>query len=614
MMRPRPRLLSRRAFFAYMASAAAAIVAACSGPEEGRSKDPYVLRPSPEREQLVGAEPDGTSTTGATAASSPSDEPRVQGEGQPGSIGDEPVDPAGDPSTYVTRVAERQLTVSIDPTITGLLRNRATAIQARIVAGLGASAAESGGDLVITTATSKPPERSATAVEYVAVVSRKLLVRDLSPGNLRALWDGAIGDWAEVGSPVPHGVVRVTVGGSAGPMPGERADRDVASIDELANVMDAERGALAFIPCDEIDFRFRTLNVDGTNPIRPGDASSPFRSWLQVAPGINVPPETIGKLDEAIEPATDGPTPVSMTWAGDIIIAREVHRRILETGDWAAPFRSIYPELIRADLTISNLETSLSDAFETIIYRPNFTFKTDTASIEGLKLAQIDILSRANNHSFNYGIQGMEDTTAVLEAAGILHFGMGHNLEEARRAVVVERGGATYAFLGYNGISAEIDGAGPDWAGTMPLTEESVVEDIQRELAAGHVVIPFFHWGIEYVYDPSEEQRYFAHLAIDQGASLVMGSHPHWVQAVETYKNVPIVYSLGNFIFDQEWSLETKQGMMAHVWMQGAKVLSLDLAPILIEDYHKPRLMTPDEQWDLLENVWAASDRIVENG
>jgi poly-gamma-glutamate synthesis protein (capsule biosynthesis protein) len=303
-----------------------------------------------------------------------------------------------------------------------------------------------------------------------------------------------------------------------------------------------------------------------------------------------------------------------MTWAGDIIIARQVQRRINETGDWAAPFRDIHPSLTWADITISNLETSLSDSFETILDPTTFTFKTDTPAIEGLTLAGIDVLSRANNHSFNYGATGMNDTTAVLDAAGIKHFGMGNNLDESRRAVVVEKNGVTYAFLGYNGISDDWDAAGPDYAGTAPLVDWMVVEDIQREVAAGHIVIPYFHWGTEYVYDPTEEQRYFAQIAIDTGAAVVMGSHPHWVQAVETYKGRPILYSLGNFVFDQEWSLETKQGMIAHLWMQGDKPLKIDIVPVMIEDYHRPRVMNLDEQFQVLEHVWAASDWLVENG
>ena len=261
-------------------------------------------------------------------------------------------------------------------------------------------------------------------------------------------------------------------------------------------------------------------------------------------------------------------------------------------------------------MTISNLECSLSDSFETPTDWSTFEFKTDTRAVAGLQLAEIDVLNRANNHSFNFGVVGMDDTTDVLDKAGILHFGMGHTIEESRKAALAKVGGVTYAFLGYNGISDQWDGAEANSPGTNPLIDWLVVEDIKRELAAGHVVIPFFHWGTEYVYDPTEEQRAFAQLAIDNGAAMVMGSHPHWVQAVETYKDKSIVYSLGNFVFDQEWSLETKQGMIADVWMRGDAVLALDLVPVLIEDYHRPRRMSDDEAWPVLQHVWDASDLI----
>ena len=303
-----------------------------------------------------------------------------------------------------------------------------------------------------------------------------------------------------------------------------------------------------------------------------------------------------------------------MTWTGDIIFGRTVHVKMVEYGDWAAPFRSIWPELVWADTTIGNLECSMSNSFPTPTDPTTFEFKTAPDAVAGLQLAQIDVLSRANNHSFNFGEVGMQDTSDVLNNAGILHFGMGHTLQEARQATVVERNGVTYAFLGYNGISDEWDAATDGGAGTCPMVDWIVVEDVQRELANGHVVIPFFHWGVEYVSDPTDEQRYFAQTAIDAGAAVVMGSHPHWVQAVETYKGKPIVYSLGNFVFDQSWSIETQQGMLAHLWMQRDKALKIDLVPVWIEDQHKPRLMDSWEAAPVLERVWAASDAIIAAG
>jgi len=600
-------LLSRRRFVASLAAATATIVAACSGPDEERPASRFDEHP-PTRQPDT---PPATFPTQAAAPGAPvgSTDPPIDRSVTPGTTpsASPTVDDHRSPDPTVT--GSSRLTVTIDSSVPSFLKAHAERLRDTLLAAPGIAAAR---DLVIT-ATNAPAENVIShPVDFVPVVSRRLLVREITFDQLERVWNGDINDWSALGSPVPHGVVRVGYTGASGPFDTTKAAGDFPTIDELAEYFRIERGAIAIIPFDQVDFRFRALNIDEVNVMRPGDATWPLRNYLQVIPQSTLDSATLDALRASVAPSL--PAPVSMTWAGDIIIARQVQRRINETGDWAAPFRDIHPSLTWADITISNLETSLSDSFETILDPTTFTFKTDTPAIEGLQLAGIDVLSRANNHSFNYGATGMNDTTAVLDAAGIKHFGMGNNLDEARRAVVVEQNGVTYAFLGYNGISDDWDSAGPDYPGTAPLVDWMVVEDIQREVAAGHIVIPYFHWGTEYVYDPTEEQRYFAHIAIDTGAAVVMGSHPHWVQAVETYKGRPILYSLGNFVFDQEWSLETKQGMIAHLWMQGDKPLKLDIVPVMIEDYHRPRVMNLDEQFQVLEHVWAASDWIIDNG
>ena len=595
-------LMSRRRFIAAAAALGATIIAACSGPDEERPESRFESAP-----------PTGQSDTILANVNTPT---RATGSETPGTTG-QPPSTTGSPQTTTnpsatpsaTSTTSGGLAISIDPAVPDHLQPHANRLRDTLASTPGLAAA---GELVISVTGTPSDDVATLPVDFVPVVSRRLLVREITYDQLQQLWNGDITDWSTLGSPVPHGVVRVTLDGSAGPFAKDRAAGDFPTADDLAAYFLQERGALALIPFDQLDFRFRALNLDDINVMRPGDATWPLRAWLQVTPKSAPDTATTNALKAAVTPSL--PAPVSMTWTGDIIIAREVQRRINELGDWAAPFRAIHPSLTWADITIGNLETSLSDSFESIATRPSFTFKTDTPAIEGLTLAGIDVLSRANNHSFNYGDIGMNDTTAVLDAAGIKHFGMGNNLDEARRAVVVEQNGVTYAFLGYNGISDDWDAAGPDYPGTAPLVDWIVVEDIQREVAAGHVVIPFFHWGTEYTYDPTEEQRSFARIAIDTGAAVVMGSHPHWVQAVETYKGRPILYSLGNFVFDQEWSLETKQGMIAHLWMQGDKPLKLDIVPVMIEDYHRPRVMNPEEQFQLLEHVWAASDWLIENG
>ncbi|HAX24779.1 MAG TPA: hypothetical protein DCX80_07035 [Chloroflexi bacterium] len=581
-------ILTRRSFLRVVAATGATLLAACSGPEE---KPDAALGPNAASQPQVGA-----STQVAKPGQTPSGT-KGSGVASPTSGG----------------ASDGTMTVRIDGVPEPLLTH-ASWMRDRFVEHLGAVAAaasDSRADLTIRMA--EPGAADAglprLVTDYVAVVSRRLVVRGITSEQLRGLWSGEITDWSALGSPVSQRVVRVKVAESAGPFAVAQADQAVPNRDNLATFMEDEPGVLAIIPAAWVDFRFRTLRLDDISWFRTGDATWPLQVTMVADVDDSRETGLAARAAEAIATVPLQPA-VSMTWAGDIIMGRHVHVRMVELGDWAAPFRAIADELTWADVTISNLECSLSDSFETPTDWSTFEFKTDTRAVAGLQLAEIDVLNRANNHSFNFGVVGMDDTTDVLDKAGILHFGMGHTIEESRKAALAKVGGVTYAFLGYNGISDQWDGAEANSPGTNPLIDWLVVEDIKRELAAGHVVIPFFHWGTEYVYDPTEEQRAFAQLAIDNGAAMVMGSHPHWVQAVETYKDKSIVYSLGNFVFDQEWSLETKQGMIADVWMRGDAVLALDLVPVLIEDYHRPRRMSDDEAWPVLQHVWDASDLI----
>ena len=553
--------LSRRRFLMGVGAGFAGLLAACSGPEEMREDS------AQEQDSRV---------------STSSDEPETEGE------------PADTDATPESDTATTTATNAVQEAADGAGTSEAEAT----------SPVQDDSASGTAVATRDPAEFS---IEYVPVISRRLQIRDISLDRLTAIWNGEVTDWGELGEPGTHPVKRVTVEGLPGPLDPGKAELNIEQLDDLEEFLHFETGTLAFLPRQRVDFRFRHLKVDGVDHLVESDAGNPLKTPVTVDPRQ---PEYF----DLIRSAGTGPAPVSMTWVGDIIYGRFVHKALERIGDFSAAFWDVHPELTWADLTIGNLECTMSDTIPQPQEEHTFSFTTVTAAVEGLKLAEIDVLSRANNHAFDFGVQGMNDTAAVLDAAGIKHFGLGENLDAARRAVVVELNGITYAFIGYNGITHMWDGAGPDWAGTMPMEANLVVEDIERELAAGHIVIPYFHWGVEYVADPTEEQRYFAHLAIDHGAALVMGSHPHWVQAVETYSGKAIVYSLGNFIFDQAWSIETQQGMIAHIWMKGAQALSIDLVPVFIEAEHRPRVMDPWEAAPVLARVWHASELIIGSG
>lgn len=544
--------ITRRRFITALAGAASTLIAACSGP---------------------------------TGFSSGSDEP-----------GDDPTATAEDARPSATPAADR-----LQPTSTPERSANTSASNTQAAGAESTVGPLPEGAVGRAAPASRPSLPREIYIPFAAVVSRKLQVRDVSLSQLEAVWNLRINNWRELGDPVSTPVRRYTLPDSALPLEPFGGDIGVQSIDELAEALWNDRGGIGLIPVRDVDHRFRTLHVDGVDILRTRGAPNPLMLKLfgvpeEIAPESLIRPKSRAKL----------------TFVGDIIFGRYVQVAMEARNDFSAPFRSVADRLKESDLTIGNLECTLSDNFP----QPEredpktFRFKTGTVTVSGLKLADIDYLGRANNHSFDFGPQGMDDTSRTLDEAGIKHFGMGHNLEEARRPAIATLGDLSFAFLAYNGISDDYDGATVDSPGTSPLIEEYVREDVRAAVASGHIVVPFFHWGIEYVALPTDEQRRFAQIAIDEGASIVIGSHPHWVQAVETYKGKAIVYSLGNFVFDQAWSRETTEGVIADLWFEGDKVTGVDLIPILIVEEHRPILLDADSGYHVLERIWTASDEV----
>ncbi len=119
------------------------------------------------------------------------------------------------------------------------------------------------------------------------------------------------------------------------------------------------------------------------------------------------------------------------------------------------------------------------------------------------------------------------------------------------------------------------------------------------------VVLP--QWGVEYTANPTIGQRRLAAAAVDAGADLVIGNHPHWVQAAEVIDETFIAYALGNFVFDQDWSLETQQGVVLEAAFHGARLAGVQYVPIRIIDQHRPVFAEPAEAAQIMERIWNAS-------
>ena len=192
-------------------------------------------------------------------------------------------------------------------------------------------------------------------------------------------------------------------------------------------------------------------------------------------------------------------------------------------------FQNVQPVFARDDLTIVNMEGTLTE--ETTREPKQFAFKGDAEYAKILTAGAVETANLANNHSFDYGKKSYEDTITALEAEGISSFGY-------ERTAVMDIKGVKVGLAGVYELAEHID------------CKQDLLDNIASLKEQGaQIIIVSFHWGQEKENVPSDVQVELAHAAVDNGADLVLGHHPHVLQGIEEYKGKNIVYSLGNFCF-----------------------------------------------------------------
>ena len=345
------------------------------------------------------------------------------------------------------------------------------------------------------------------------------------------------------------------------------------------------------------------------NIISPAESPSAY---------IKLPSEIQNSL-EGIKKSLLGNTPNNNAWtlkiAGDIIIGRTVYEQEMRRNDYTSSFSKVKDLLQDADYTVADAEWTAADGIPHPLQ--GMSFSSPSKSLEGLTYAGIDAVSLANNHSMNGGTPAFEQMLDNLTSRGIGYFGAGRNYEQAHAPYIADIKGTKVAFLGYTSIPGNVE-SGPNQTGNAfikiapwyPFNEASVAQmetDIKNAKTKADVVIPYFHWSAEYTHQPNEQMRNVARRAIDAGATMVVGSHPHWVQGIEWYKDTLIAYSLGNFVFDQEQSIKTKQGAVLSTTFSGNKLTQADLIPIQIEEYYQPHLLEGDPAQQVLNNIFSNS-------
>jgi len=301
----------------------------------------------------------------------------------------------------------------------------------------------------------------------------------------------------------------------------------------------------------------------------------------------------LGLLPRKAESSVVPPPSIPVTrilLGGDVMLSRYVGIVARAKGDPGWPLHDVSVLLSSADIAFANLESPFSDRGRVV--DKGMLFKAEPEMIQALQLAGIDIVSTANNHARDCGRYGVEYTLDWLQQHGIAAVGTAATPEAARQGTVLDRNGVRFGFLAYtydqcNGNHLDLDDR------IAMMEPGQLVGDVKSMLERADVVIVSMHAGVEYQRRPNIQQQEFARAAIDAGATVVVGHHPHVTQPVESYGKGVIFYSLGNLVFDQFQQQETQRGWIGDVRFTGKRMAEYSVIPVDIVRTAPRAALTP---------------------
>jgi poly-gamma-glutamate capsule biosynthesis protein CapA/YwtB (metallophosphatase superfamily) len=308
--------------------------------------------------------------------------------------------------------------------------------------------------------------------------------------------------------------------------------------------------------------------------------------------GATTKKQSVARTTPKARPTTPKPKPtatsVTIVAGGDLMADQGVASYI-QTYGATSVLAGVEPLLSAADFAFVNLESPLSNVGTRQAWK-DVTFEGDPRMAPALASAGVDVVTMANNHAMDYGSVALLDTIARLKRVHVAVTGAGATAAAAYAPVILTHKGIMVAFLGYSDVlpAGYVAGSGP---GIAPARSDmtKVIEDIRAAKAKADFVVVAFHWGVERDQTPNADQIAEGHAAIDAGADLVMSSHPHVLQGVESYHGGLIAYSLGDFVFEHS-SLETGQTVLITTDIS-KKEITATLTPVLLSNQGIPKIV-----------------------
>ena len=278
-------------------------------------------------------------------------------------------------------------------------------------------------------------------------------------------------------------------------------------------------------------------------------------------------------------PAT--PSSLTILFTGDVLLDRGV-RHTAEHQGIGYLFEEVTPIFRDADAVVVNLECPLTDTISPV--NKKYIFRADARWAKDLKAAGITHAAMANNHTNDQGRRGLQATAQHLTDAGITPLGYGRNYKEQMSPVLIEKDGVSVALLNATTLTIENWCRIDDKPGIAQPTEDELLDEIgnfHRKNPDTHIVV-VLHWGVEFQPYPSIRQRALAHRLSEVGVAAVIGHHPHILQPIDTIGTMPVYYSIGNFVFDQNIP-KAKESMIARLTFHSDGTLKADSIAVRIE-------------------------------
>lgn len=307
---------------------------------------------------------------------------------------------------------------------------------------------------------------------------------------------------------------------------------------------------------DDIDKLDGINNQDDTNKIdTAGDDRSAEANLDSEKRDLPATSDGTDKNQESLEDNEALAEPIVLAFAGDVNFdedSKPVARYDRENkGILGGISKELVDEMNKADIFMLNNEFAYSTR-GTEIKEKSYTFRAHPKRVDILKEMGVDIVSLANNHALDFGVEALLDTFTTLEEAGIDYVGAGPNMERAKAPIYYTIGDTTIAYVAASRVIYAMDWyATNDRPGMIGTYDPALfVTSIMEAKENSDFVVVYVHWGVERTHEPVKYQKDLAKIYIDAGADVVIGCHPHVMQGIEFYKGKPIAYSLGNYWFN----------------------------------------------------------------